>query len=124
MKYLFYLLIAGSLILGCKRHEDKIELLNNVQGKIVSIVRSLDENNQPKDYNWAISTNLNYLDSLTWVVDNNILVPINLPEEFKIPNLQVIFSGKKFLDKDHELTMPDMRIGFGYSFEILEIKPR
>ena len=54
-------------------------------------------------------------------IDTNILVPTNLPDDFKILNLKIIVSGKKNIKENHVLTLPDIRVGFGYSFEITTI---
>lgn len=105
---------------SCSKNED-ITRLNQVDAKVFKVVKILDENNQPKDYAWVLSTNSNYFDSLDTPIDDNILVPTNLLEEFKIPNLKVMVSGKKNNKANHALTIPESRVGFGFSFEITSI---
>ncbi len=125
---LFGIILTTSF--SCKKTEinssssDSIIVLNQINAKIFKLVKSLDENNKPRDYNWAISTNTVYIDSLDTPIDDNILAPTNLLDEFKIPNLKVIISGKKNINKNHVLTSPDTRVGFGYSFEITDIKQK
>ena len=111
------------LSISCKKEEaSNIILISQIEAKVFKIVSSLDENNQPKDYSWALSTNKDFIDSLDTPLDDNILAPSNLLDEFKIPNLKVTVTGKKYLNKNHVLTSPEIRPGFGYSFEITEIR--
>jgi hypothetical protein len=54
----------------------------------------------------------------------NYLIPVNLPEDFKIKGLKIIISGKVML---HELSSisqsdPSVRLASYYKFEILIIK--
>jgi hypothetical protein len=113
---------------SCKKNEtsnsmdDEFIVLDQVPAKVVKVLKSVDENNQPKTFNWALSTNKDYLDSSSSPVDSTILAPIDFPEEFKIPNQKILVSGKKYVKKNHALTSPDDRVGFGYVFEITEIK--
>jgi hypothetical protein len=127
MKSLKHVLFIFGLFLilsiSCKKEEaSNIIQISQTEAKVFKIVASLDENNQPKDYSWALSTNKDIFDSLNTPLDDNILVPSNLLDEFKIPNLKVIVTGKKYINKNHALTSPEIRPGFGYSFEIIEIK--
>ena len=111
------------LSISCKKEEaSNIIWISQIEAKVFKIVSSLDENNQPKDYSWALSTNKDFIDSLDTPLDDNILAPSNLLDEFKIPNLKVTVTGKKYLNKNHVLTSPEIRPGFGYSFEITEIR--
>lgn len=120
---LLIFVLSVFLALSCKKNKDSnIITTNQIDAKIFRLVGSLDENNQPKDYYWVISTNKDYIDSLDIPIDDNILAPTNLLDDFKIPNLKVIVSGKKNMNENHVLTLPEMRVGFGYSFEITEIK--
>ena len=54
--FLFGILLMTSF--SCKKNEDNssandsIIVLNQIPAKIFKLVESLDENNQPKDYNW------------------------------------------------------------------------
>ena len=120
--------IIGSTALSCKKNEtsnllnDEFIVLDQVPAKVVKVLKSLDENNQPKTFSWALSTNKDYLDSLSFPVDSTILAPIDFPEDFKIANQKVFVSGKKYVKKNQALTCPDFRTGFGYVFEITEIK--
>jgi len=110
---------------GCDEEETQQNdyiTLKNVKGKIFKTIKSIDNNNQVKDYNWAISVNEEYLNAETTPIDSNILAPLNLSDEFKIPGLQVNISGKKYVNKNRVLTEPDLRSGYGYAFEITSIK--
>jgi hypothetical protein len=109
---------------ACKKEtSDDYVLIKDVNAKVFKSLKSLDENNQPKDYDWAISTNKEYLDNLeSTPIDENILAPLNLPDEFKIQGLKIKVSGKKYINKNQILTSPDMRGGFGYTFEITKIE--
>ncbi len=110
---------------GCEKDEtstDDYILIKNINGKVFQSLKSLDENNQPKDYDWAISINKDFLETETTPVDDNILAPVNLPEEFKISGLRIKISGKKYIHNNKVLTNPNFRIGFGYSFEITAIE--
>ncbi|RIJ45549.1 hypothetical protein D1614_22485 [Maribellus luteus] len=110
---------------GCDEEETQQNdyiTLKNVKGKIFKTVKSIDNNNQVKDYNWAISVNEEYLNSETTPIDSNILAPLNLSDEFKIPGLEVNISGKKYVNRNRVLTEPGLRSGYGYAFEITSIK--
>lgn len=125
------LILCGIIVLiafSCGKNEtasssnDSFIILNQIDAKVFRVLESLDENNQQKDYSWAISTTKGYIDSLDTPIDDNILAPNNLLDSFKTDNLKVIVSGKKYVKKNHALTSPDFRTGFGYVFEITEIK--
>lgn len=114
-------LIIIGLLFSCTKQGKEIEFLNQVDGKIVKVLASMDENNQPKEFNWAISINKDYLDSVSFPIDNFILAPNNLSDIYKIPNLRIKVSGNKYITKNHALTSPNLRSGFGYLFEITDI---
>ncbi|MFV0267493.1 MAG: hypothetical protein ACK5HT_10205 [Draconibacterium sp.] len=124
--FLFLLpLCVVILAAGCDEEETQQNdyiTLKNVKGKIFKTVKSIDNNNQVKDYNWAISVNEEYLNSETTPIDSNILAPLNLSDEFKIPGLEVNISGKKYVNRNRVLTEPGLRSGYGYAFEITSIK--
>lgn len=107
--------------MSCKRSDtDSIENLKNIDSKVIKILQSYDI---PQSYYWALSTNRDWLDSLDTPLDDYILCPDStLPKEFKISNLRVAISGKKYLNKNNYLTSPYAHGGFGYYFEISEIK--
>jgi len=109
---------------GCENNEEVTAyiLVENISAKVFKSLKSLDENNNPKDYNWAISTNKDYLGLTETPIDDNILAPLNLPDDFKIPELKIVISGKKYLKQNQVLTNPNFNNGFGYAFEITAIK--
>ena len=118
------LLLLCFLSVACKKEAgDDYVLIKDVSAKIFKSLKSLDENNQPKDYDWAISTNKDYLDILdSPPIDDNILAPLNLPDEFKVAGQKIRISGKKYIDLNRTLTSPFFRTGFGYTFEIIKIE--
>lgn len=111
---------------GCEKKEDAITddyiSVENINAKVFKSLKSLDENNNPKDYDWAISTNEDYLGLAETPIDDKILAPLNLPDDFKISGLKIVISGKKYLKRNQVLTSPNLRNGFGYAFEITAIK--
>ncbi len=117
-------MLLFSLGAGCKKEkDDNYVLIKDVNAKVFKSLKSLDENNQPKDYDWAISTNKDFLDNLdSPPIDDNILAPLNLPDEFKVPGLKIKISGKKYINLNRTLTSPFFRTGFGYTFEITKIE--
>jgi hypothetical protein len=120
-----FILLFAFMGAGCEKEESLDEsyiILKDQQGKVFKSLKSLDAQNQPKDYNWAISTNIDYLNVQATPIDNNILAPMNLPEEYKVDGLRITISGKKYVKKNKVLTRPDFRAGFGCLFEITDIK--
>jgi hypothetical protein len=111
---------------GCEKKEDAITddyiSVENINAKVFKSLKSLDENNNPKDYDWAISTNEDYLGLTETPIDDKILAPLSLPDDFKISGLKIVISGKKYLKRNQVLTSPNLRNGFGYAFEITAIK--
>ena len=118
------LIILCFLCVACKKETgDEYVLIKDVSAKVFKSLKSLDENNQPKDYDWAISTNKDYLDNLANVtIDDNILAPSNLPDDFRIEGLKIKITGKKYIHKNQTLTSPFFRTSFGYVFEITKIE--
>jgi hypothetical protein len=57
MRILFAFVITAVSFFSCSKDKDKVEFLYQVEGKIVNVLASVDENNQPKEFNWAISIN-------------------------------------------------------------------
>ena len=109
---------------ACKKESgDDYVLIKDVSAKVFKSLKSLDENNQPKDYDWAFSTNTDYLNnSESTPIDENILAPLNLPEDFRIEGLKIKITGKKYIYKNQTLTSPFFRTSFGYVFEITKIE--
>ena len=123
---LLFLLPLCVVLLGAGCDEDDTSnddyiILKAVNGKIFRTVKSLDENKQYKDYNWAISINEEYIDMETTPIDSNILAPLNLTDEFKVSGLKIRVSGKKYVNRNNMLTEPWLRNGYGYAFEITTI---
>jgi hypothetical protein len=120
---LFICSLFSILSVSCKKTEvSDIIVVSELQAKVFRVVSSLDENNQPKDYSWGLSVNEEYINSDDTPLDDNVLVPLNLPDEFRIPNLKVLITGKKYPNENHAMTLPGIRPGFGYSFELIKIK--
>lgn len=111
---------------GCVKKEevttDDYVLIEDVTAKVFKSLKRLDENNQPMDYDWAISTNKDYLDLSETPIDSNILAPLNLPDDFKISGLKIVVNGKKYVKRNQVLTSPNFKNGFGYAFELTSIK--
>ena len=86
MKKSILVLSLFLLWVACQKKEsDDYVLIENVSAKVFKSLKSLDENNQPKDYDWAVSTNKDYIDNTANVtIDDNILAPSNLPDDFRI----------------------------------------
>jgi hypothetical protein len=126
LKISFIFLFLSLMVAGCEQKEDIITddyvLVENINAKVFKSLKSLDENNNPKDYDWAISTNEDYLGSTETPIDDKILAPLSLPDDFKISGLKIVLSGKKYLKRNQVLTSPNVRNGFGYAFEITAIK--
>ena len=120
------LVVMFTCFLGvaCKKESgDDYVLIKDVSAKVFKSLKSLDENNQPKDYDWAISTNTDYLNnSESTPINENILAPLNLPEDFRIEGLKIKITGKKYVHKNQTLTSPFFRTSFGYVFEITKIE--
>ncbi len=112
------------LSVACKKKGgDDYVLIKDVNAKVFKSLKSLDENNQPKNYDWAISTNTDYLNNIeSTPIDENILAPLNLPDDFRIEGLKIKITGKKYIHKNHTLTSPFFRTSFGYVFEITKIE--
>lgn len=121
-----FILLFALMGAGCEKKEDAITddyvLVENINAKVFKSLKSLDENNNPKDYDWAISTNEDYLGLTETPIDDKILAPLSLPDDFKISGLKIVLSGKKYLKRNQVLTSPNVRNGFGYAFEITAIK--
>ena len=126
LKISFIFLFLSLMGAGCEKKEELSTndylLIKDVNAKVFKSLKSVDENNQPKDYDWAISTNQNYLDSTQILIDDNILAPLNLADEFKVSGLKIVVSGKKFVKRNQVLTSPNFKSRFGFAFEITEIK--
>lgn len=126
LKISVFVLLFTLMGAGCEKKEDIITddyvLVENINAKVFKSLKSLDENNNPKDYDWAISTNEDYLGSTETPIDDKILAPLNLPDDFKILGLKIVISGKKYLKRNQVLTSPNFKNGFGYAFEITAIK--
>ena len=126
LKISFIFLLISLMGAGCEKKDevttDDYVLIEDVNAKVFKSLKSLDDNNQPKDYDWAISTNKDYLNLAETPIDDNILAPQNLTDDFKISGLKILLSGKKYVRRNQVLTSPNFRTGFGYAFEITAIK--
>ncbi|MDD2305116.1 MAG: hypothetical protein PHP53_10515 [Prolixibacteraceae bacterium] len=125
-RFSVFILLFTLMGAGCEKKEDVIAddyvLVENISAKVFKSLKSLDENNNPKDYDWAISTNEDYFGLAETPIDDNILAPLNLTDDFKISGLKIVISGKKYLKRNQVLTSPNFKNGFGYAFEITAIK--
>lgn len=110
---------------GCEKQKlvtEEYVLIENTNAKVFKFFRRFDENNQLKFYDWAISTTSAFLDTVYTPLDDNILAPLNLSDEFKIEGLKIKVSGKKYIHLNRALSIPFERGGYGYVFEITAIE--
>lgn len=106
-----------------------IETYSNISGKIfINNQYFTNEGDTAYIYSITISMKDFYSDNVTffhsepWMIDtDSILVPLNLPENFKIDNLRIIFSCDK-LNCCKVLTQPNWRVGYGCNCRITDIK--
>jgi len=68
------------------------------------------------------SDKVTFFHSEPWTIDtDSILAPLNLPDNFKIDNLRIVFSGHK-LNCCKVLTQPHWMVGYGCKCRITDIK--
>lgn len=121
--YSVVLLLLCLIGVACKRKRLQLCFDKRLNAKVFKSLKSLKENNQPKDYDWAVSTNKDYIDNPSNVtIDDNILAPSNLPADFRIEGLKIKISRKKYIHKNKALISPFFRTSFGYEFEIVKIE--
>ena len=96
------------------------ETYTNIKGKVFINNFYITENSDT-NYIYAITISNKDLHSSNWTIyPDSILIPCNLPNEFKTNNQKIIISGFK-KSCCQLLTHPNIRGGYGCKFEIKRI---
>ena len=120
-------------LIGCNEEEQEqfncqdscsneyiIEIYTNIKGKVFINNFYITENSDT-NYIYAITISNKDLNYSNWTIyPDSILVPCNLPNEFKINNQKIIVSGLK-KSCCQLLAHPNFRGGYGCKFEITKI---
>lgn len=127
--------LSTLLIMNCERgftelsncntcqFENYTSNINGVQAKVILIWQGMDEQGQPVNGKYALTTDTVALNTETWrVISDRILVPCDsLPKMYRVPNLKVKVSGTKS-GCCNAVSLPDIRGRFGCHFKVTFIE--